>query len=81
VIERFQRTLKEQCRALHRVKTLEEAWLVIAECIERYTTEWLLERLGTARPCRPAPTPGWPPRDDPAGDAEIGGPYSPQDRV
>ncbi len=33
--------------------------------------------LGTGRPRRSAPAPGGLLRDDPAGDAEIGGPYSP----
>jgi len=44
VIERFMRTLKEQCLYVHRFKDLEEARAVIAEFIERYNQEWLLER-------------------------------------
>jgi putative transposase len=39
VIERFMRTLKEQCLHLHRFQTLEEARRVIAEFIDRYNYE------------------------------------------
>jgi len=52
VIERFMRTLKEQCLYLHRFKTLEEARRIIAEFIERYNTEWLIERLGYRTPAQ-----------------------------
>jgi transposase InsO family protein len=50
VIERFIRTLKEQCLYLQRFRTLEEARRIIAEFIQRYNTEWLLERLGYRTP-------------------------------
>jgi transposase InsO family protein len=49
-IERFIRTLKEQCLYLHRFKTLEKARQIIAEFIERYNRELLIERLGYRTP-------------------------------
>jgi putative transposase len=55
---RFMRTLKEQCLYLHRFQTLEEARRVIAEFIDRYNHEWLIERLGYRTRCRPAPRGG-----------------------
>ena len=45
VIERFMRTLKEQCLYLHRFQSLAEAQRIIGEFIARYNTEWLIERL------------------------------------
>jgi transposase InsO family protein len=50
VIERFMRTLKEQCLWLHRFHTLDEARPVIAAFIERYNHQWLIERLGHRTP-------------------------------
>jgi putative transposase len=50
VIERFMRTLKEQCLYLHRFATLAEARRIIGEFIERYNGEWLIERLGHRPP-------------------------------
>ncbi len=50
VAERFMRTLKEQCLYLHRFTSLAEARRIIAEFIERYNTEWLIERLGHRAP-------------------------------
>jgi len=50
VIERFMRTLKEQCLYLHRFQNLAEAYRLIAEFITRYNTEWLIERLGYQTP-------------------------------
>ena len=50
VIERFMRTLKEQCLYLHRFQTLAEAQRLIAEFIARYNAEWLIERLGHRTP-------------------------------
>ena len=44
VIERFMRTLKEQCLYLHRFQSLAEARRIIGEFITRYNTEWLIER-------------------------------------
>ena len=52
VIERFMRTLKEQCIYLHRFKTLEEARQIIGEFIARYNAEWLIERLGYRTPAQ-----------------------------
>ena len=45
VIERFMRTLKEQCLWLHRFDTLDQAQAIISAFIERYNHEWLIERL------------------------------------
>jgi len=50
VIERFMRTLKEQCLYLHRFQSLAEAHRLIGEFITRYNTEWLIERLGHQTP-------------------------------
>ena len=50
VIERFMRTLKEQCLYLHRFQSLAEAHWIIGEFIARYNTEWLIERLGHQTP-------------------------------
>jgi putative transposase len=58
IIERFMRTLKEQCLYLHRFQTLEEARRVIAEFIERYNREWLIERLDYRTPAQ-ARAEGW----------------------
>ncbi|PYN79469.1 MAG: hypothetical protein DMD96_18360 [Candidatus Rokuibacteriota bacterium] len=50
VIERFMRTLKEQCLYLHRFQNLAEAPRLIGDFITRYNTEWLIERLGHQTP-------------------------------
>jgi putative transposase len=50
VIERFMRTLKEQCVWLHRFATLDEARVIIGAFIERYNHEWLIERLDHRTP-------------------------------
>ncbi len=50
IIERFMRTLKEQCIYLHRFASLAEARRIIGEFIQRYNTEWLIERLGHRTP-------------------------------
>ena len=50
VIERFLRTLKEQCLYLHRFTSLEEARQIIGDFIARYNTAWLIERLGYRTP-------------------------------
>jgi len=50
VIERFIRTLKEQCLYLHQFASLAEAREMIAAFIKTYNTEWLLERLGYQTP-------------------------------
>lgn len=44
------RTLKEQCLYLHQFQNLEDARQVIAEFIQRYNQEWLIERLGHRTP-------------------------------
>jgi transposase InsO family protein len=50
VMERFMRTLKEQCIYLHRFQSLPEAQRIIGEFIPRYNTAWLIERLGHRTP-------------------------------
>lgn len=50
VIERFIRTLKEQCLWLHRFESLEEARRIIGAFIERYNHQWLIERLDHRTP-------------------------------
>jgi putative transposase len=50
VIERFMRTLKEQCLWLHRFTDLAQAEREIAAFIERYNQEWLVERHGHCTP-------------------------------
>jgi len=52
VMERFIRTLKEQCIYLHRFKSLEEARTIIGEFIPRYNTQWLIGRLGYRTPAQ-----------------------------
>jgi len=52
VIERFMRTLKEQCLYLHRFESLDVARRIIGEFIVRYNTEWLIERLGHRTPAQ-----------------------------
>ena len=52
VIERFMRTLKEQCLYLYRFESLEQARAVIAAFIVRYNREWLIERLGYRTPAQ-----------------------------
>lgn len=50
IMERWIRTLKEECIYLHDFETLVEAREVIGEFIERYNREWLLERHGHRTP-------------------------------
>jgi putative transposase len=50
VMERFIRTLKEQCLYLHRFQTLDEARTTIAGFMARYNHEWLIERHGHRSP-------------------------------
>ncbi len=52
VMERFNRTLKEQCIYLHRFKNVEAARTIIGELIARYNTEWRIERLGHQTPAQ-----------------------------
>jgi transposase InsO family protein len=48
--EHFVRILKEQCLWVHRFKDLEEARRIIGEFIERYNSQWILERFGYRTP-------------------------------
>jgi len=50
VMERFLRTLKEECLYVHDFQSLEEARRVIGAFIECYNREWLLERHGHRTP-------------------------------
>jgi transposase InsO family protein len=50
VIERFMRTLKEQCIWLHRFATLDEARMILGAFIDRYNHQWLIERLDHRTP-------------------------------
>lgn len=50
IIERFMRTLKEECIYLHRFRTLEEARAVLRAFVQRYNTQWLLQRHGYRTP-------------------------------
>ncbi len=50
VMERWIRTLKEECPYLHDFATLDEARQVLGEFIKRYNQAWLLERHGYRTP-------------------------------
>jgi len=50
IIERFHRTLQEQVFDMHQFRNLEEARRAIAEFIERYNHQWIIERLGYLSP-------------------------------
>jgi transposase InsO family protein len=52
VAERFIRTLKEECLWLHDFEDLEHARRLIADFIERYNRQWLIERLGYRTPAQ-----------------------------
>lgn len=52
VVERFIRTLKEQCLYLHRFRTLAEARDIISAFIARYNQQWLIERFGYRTPAQ-----------------------------
>jgi len=58
VMERFLRTLKEQCLYLHQFTSLADAREVIVAFIQRYNTEWLIARLGYRTPAA-ARTAAW----------------------
>jgi putative transposase len=51
-MERFIRTLKEQCIYLHRFPSLTEAQRIIGEFIACYNAEWIIERLGYRTPAQ-----------------------------
>ncbi len=44
LVERFMRTLKEECVHLNRFASLSEAKRIIGEFIDRYNGEWMIER-------------------------------------
>lgn len=50
VIERFFRTLKEECLWVHDFEDVEQARKVVGEWIETYNREWLIERNGYRSP-------------------------------
>ena len=50
VVERFHKTIKEQCIWLHRFKNVEHARQVISAFIERYNSEWIMHRLNFRSP-------------------------------
>ncbi len=61
VIERFIRTMEEQCLYLHCVTSFEEVRQVIGDFIigyKGYKTPWLIERIGYRTPPRPTPQRG-----------------------
>ncbi|RMH35613.1 MAG: IS3 family transposase [Nitrospirae bacterium] len=60
VAERFMRTLKEQCLYLHQFQSLAEVREIIAVFIQRYNTEWLIERLGHRTPAQARAVAGTP---------------------
>jgi transposase InsO family protein len=45
IMERWIRTLKEECLYLHDFESLEEAREIIGEFIRRYNEQWMLERF------------------------------------
>jgi putative transposase len=50
IIERWIRTLKEECLYLHDFESLEEARTIISAFIQRYNEQWILERHGYRPP-------------------------------
>ena len=50
IMERWIRTLKEECLYLHDFHMLEDARAVIGDFIARYNREWLIERHGHRTP-------------------------------
>ena len=50
VMERWIRTLKEECIYMHDFDTLEEARQIIGAFVSRYNRQWLLERHGYLTP-------------------------------
>lgn len=50
VMERWIRTLKEECLYLHDFESLEEARAIIGAFVQRYNREWLIERHGHRTP-------------------------------
>jgi putative transposase len=52
VIERFMRTLKEQCIYLHQFQSLAQARQIIEDFLHRDNTQGLIERLGHWTPAQ-----------------------------
>jgi transposase InsO family protein len=50
IMERWIRTLKEECLYLHDFESLEEARQIIGDFVRRYNTMWLIERHGHRTP-------------------------------
>ena len=50
IMERWIRTLKEECLYLHDFESLEQAREIIGEFIQRYNEQWILERHGYRTP-------------------------------
>jgi putative transposase len=50
LIERFMRTLKEECLYVQHFRTLEEARFAISRFVQQYNSEWLLQRHGYKTP-------------------------------
>ena len=50
IMERWIRTLREECLYMHDFESLEEAREIIGEFIQRYNEEWILERFGYRTP-------------------------------
>ncbi len=50
IMERWIRTLKEECLYLHDFESLEQAREIIGAFIRRYNEEWILERHGYRTP-------------------------------
>lgn len=50
IMERFLRTLKEECLYVHVFRNLEEARRILGVFIETYNREWLIERHGHRTP-------------------------------
>jgi len=49
-MERWVRTLKEECLCLHDFESLEEVREIIRRFIKQYNEQWLLERFGRRTP-------------------------------
>jgi len=50
VIERFFKTLREQCLWINRFRDIEEARVIIGEFVRTYNDEWIMHRLGFKTP-------------------------------
>ena len=50
IMERWIRTLKEECLYLHDFESLDEARAIIGAFIQRYNEQWILERHGYRTP-------------------------------